>query len=191
MKCEHCKRMIYLYDVLDDREKRKFNEHISFCAACQRELERVREMKEYLNSISPARAFVSAPANPASVNQVMRGIIDVASAPMFIQRCYAFLQVGPMRYALAAVSAVMIMFFISEFRRGSITKNTPVDTRGTVALTQDLFHRQSRRALREKPVARGGTKSLFYEYVTACREKTDDTCADCKNRCAKIKSYGI
>jgi hypothetical protein len=151
MKCEKCKKLIYLFSELDMSEKRVVYDHITACQVCYVLHQEVQHTKKLLKGITSHSTNV---VNSRLTDNIMNAVIRTKSRHAKPDNNYFFkiLQHRAVRYSLGIASTVMVAIFFAEFYYPTDIKNELVQTSNqhhpkTVMLNSDVFYGRIKRSL--------------------------------------------
>jgi hypothetical protein len=152
MKCEKCKKLIYLFSELDISEKRTVYDHIAACEACYALYQEVQQTRKLLQEITPSQS--TNVVNNRLTDNIMNAVIRTKSHHAKPDNTYFFkvLQHRAVRYSLGISSTVMVAIFFAEFYYPTDIKNELVQTSNqhhpkTVLLNSDVFYGRIKRSL--------------------------------------------
>lgn len=186
MKCEFEKR-VYLYDVLDDREKADVGRHLASCPAC-RELQR---RLFYEHDIVRKASRENAVSYDASylTDRIMKAVSSVKSRVSFYDRLLYYFDASPVRYALGVLSSALVIFFLIESNRGSATVEASAyqvfhDSKETATLNSSAFRQELQRK-RELSTEGASLYSCIKTCYTAGNLRRD--CSECESIIEKMR----
>ena len=194
MMCSECEKLIYLYKELDDHEKRQLDTHISSCVSCSALFAKVQKEQSVVDEIMKQVPGKFKNENPFLTSKVMTAI-QRESEKRGISIIEQFLPVfgfRPLRYALAVVSLIIIVFFLVEIDPVSQTKNVvsfykQMPIRETVRLNSSAFRERIKNSIRN-PEAEAASSFSFAGCLNECRDEQKNNCEECISRYNKIKN---
>jgi hypothetical protein len=192
MKCVRCKKLIYLYDELNAKEKQIVDEHLASCQLCQLHLQQAREEKHFLKSVFTT---FNAPDNVSLADEIMQSIRRKSSAEFsVVELIFLFLRQTLIRYSMAVISAVLCIFFITEVLHPSskltVGDAYRADSRANEAGFNSMYvydsiaktHKGSEKTIHV-------TAFSLYECIRNCNNNNRKNCIDCKAKYLKLKGY--
>lgn len=186
MNCAHVERNMYLYDELTPEERVETDRHMAKCAKCQATIERINQERAMLMRIRGLAAPV--PDHTKITRRVMIRVMETQRRKHSVLQsiylrlsAYLGLSAAPVRYAMAAVSLLLILTFAIEFRSGNgsqtITKQYSGNAQKHIQLNTASFYK----TLTEKDHTSSTTESV-YACLVGCVHTAEVDCTDCGNK---------
>lgn len=115
MKCEETKKLIYLYDVITSLEKEKADRHMQTCQECMQFYHRMEQERTLIKRAASVRHQVQDAEKLTT--QIMSSIKPrQAASPGFAVNLLDIFDLSLTRYAMTAMSLMLIVFFLYEQR---------------------------------------------------------------------------
>jgi hypothetical protein len=193
MKCARYNKMICLYNELEANEKQDVDAHLQTCQHCRVYFEQQQSEQRFLKSIfrSP-----SMPVDSLLTNRIMAAIpVKSIRKNDSIEMIFGFLQRSPIRYALASISVLLCVFFMSELRPMSnkdlnITSHNDLDSlHKNAKLNSANVYELSRQSNSGSTVFTYSKKLSLYECISDRRNKNYENCKECKTTHLNFKGY--
>jgi hypothetical protein len=187
MNCEEYKKLIYLFTELTPFEKRKVEDHITICSACNTLFQQVQREGDMLRSLLTSQRVPS--ESSLLTGRIMSAISERAAHKSSIaEKFFDVLEFQPLKYALAVMSIIIVGFFVSETyvagkNTAGIYKRYPARPK-TVQLNSAKFYQQV------KETFESGQSSLsLRDCIATCETPEEQKCSDCKTKYPIIKLY--
>ena len=188
MKCSSIEKQIYLYPELNDREREETDRHVAACASCRKLFERVNDERDVLQKALRIDPVV--PDQAALTSRVMSAIhAGNQSNRSILRNLWRDIRQSPLRYAMMALSLILIVTFISE---ATIPSDRPFTTRivknvdHAVTLNSASLYQASEAAAGKE------TRSTFwsvYECIVKCPDPALAYCSDCFSKYTYFKQH--
>jgi len=168
MNCRKFEEQIYIYDELDNSEKKVMDDHRKKCVACSQLADQffgARELYVKSQLIKPE------PQHPFQLTDRIMEQIELNKGNSFIDVLAYYLDRLFVRYALGALSMILIIFFVYE-QKDSVSRTSANITRteinkGTVL---DLSKFQTS-YLKRREIKQGNHLSLYTYYKSGKTQK--------------------
>ena len=158
MSCKKTKSNIYLYDELTTPEKTEVDTHLLHCEGCLKLFQEMQQLKMTLHNVSSLKKKVN---NPWRLTQAIMQSIETNAQYAQPNVIISFFDSLFARYALSAISMLLVIIFIIEQQRDFKPSQSQV-VRATdnpeVILNTNSFLRASQRELKKEP---GKLTSLY------------------------------
>ena len=193
MKCSEFEKMIYLFNELDNSEKRKLEGHLSTCASCSALFAQLRKDQGTLSEVLKQVPDKFKNENPFLTSRIMSSIEkeNARSTASIIEQFIPAFGFRPLKYALAAVSFALLVLFIVQVdpvsktqQAVSIYKQMPI--RKTVQMNSSAFREKIKNSIRNDQVKEASSFS-FADCLKDCRDNQNNNCEECVSRFNKIK----
>jgi len=113
MKCTDFEKRIYLYDELTTREREQTNEHLKSCESCSHTMRHVTQLRNLVSSHRSHNPLIHDPS--LMTRRIMNAIAENQNeSPTLWEQVTSFLNLSPMRYAMAAFSIFLVSMFVAE-----------------------------------------------------------------------------
>jgi hypothetical protein len=186
MNCAQAEKRIYLYQELTLREQKETELHIATCAKCQAMMERVMNERILIGKIR----HLPSPVQDHSeiTRRVMSKVLKTQETKWRVLDLFSLLLSGrPVRYAMAALSLLLVVTFAIEYSFGDgsqkITKRYPRNLQKHVELNSSSFHET---LLTEKDKEQTASRTqAVYACLVRCLHTADPDCAECGNKFSK------
>jgi hypothetical protein len=175
MNCKKAVKQIYLYRELTPRQREETDSHIATCASCGQLNARVNQEREMMREILQTPQTLSDPVR--FTQRIMREVEKSQQKKASVFNSFSGIIFGkPVRYAMAALSMMLVIAFIGEQNRQpalqhSVTVKTGVDVKMNSASFYEALTEEEK-----KPE----TSPSVYECVMACLQTQDADCSECR-----------
>ena len=140
MNCDHYHNLIYLKAELSKEDLLSLQQHLATCASCAQLSAEVDVFQERINRIGSLEVK---PANAAALtSSIMAAVHAQKSGTTLESRAKVWIQENLLRYSLATVSLIQIIFFGIEFQnsqRHAAERNFP-EAKTEVILSSGMIH---------------------------------------------------
>jgi|GEM_PF-6714150 len=186
MSCREYKKLIFLFDEATVAEREKIQKHLVTCASCQQVFQSVLVQKEILKGAVPSTRATG--VNPVLTTRVLDAIGDQKRERVsYFHRVLQIFDYDQVRYAFAAVSLFLVVFFVVETNydpagRFALIRERKPEMERTVTLNSSKLFQRMKQNLESKRIF--DDRSL-YACVRACQSGQGDDCEDCKTKYSK------
>jgi hypothetical protein len=193
MRCARYNKLIYLYDELEGNEKKDVDAHLQTCQHCRFYFEQQQSEQRFLKSIfrSPSMPVDSLLTNRIMAAIPMKSIRKIDS----IELTFGFLQRSSIRYALASISVLLCVFFISELRPMASKdlniawRNDPNAIHKNAKLNSANLYELTGQSNGSSAVFTHSKTLSLYECISGCRNGNYENCKECKTKHLNFKGY--
>lgn len=181
MNCARAEKRIYLYQELTAEEQTETDLHIATCASCRAMMERItreRSLFEKIRQLPPPVVDHS-----EITRRVMSEVLKTRDTKRRVSYFMSLMPSGrPVRYAMTALSLLLVVTFASEYRSGdgsqNVTKHYPPNLQEHVELNSSSFH-QTLLKEKDKPKTTSRTQAI-YACLSGCLHTAQADCAECE-----------
>jgi hypothetical protein len=197
MKCSECEKLLYLFQELNDSERRALEEHLSECDACTKLLARIQGEQAGVKAVLKPVPEKFENENPFLTAKIIAAIQNKhARTESMIERFLPFMRFNVLRYSMAIISFILLVLFVAEVQpRQQVAiaiayyKRTPITK--TVQLNSVSFREKFRNSIKTNRPELAASFS-FSECLKKCRgNAADSTCKECEKLFNQIKNEGI
>lgn len=151
MECVKSKKLIYLFDELNDNEKLLLDQHMKTCENCRKLLIEVKSNRRFFQQV------MSPPINTSEqlTDNIMNEVIKAKRETSVGRDPFPILNRLYVRFAFAAVSLLLLITFVTEFNQRLVVEHhkdifTYRNSR-TVRLNSSDFYNPSNRDSVNRP----------------------------------------
>ncbi len=140
MNCSHYHNLIYLKAELSEQDLLSLQQHLATCTSCAQLDAEVHLYQETINRIASQEIK---PRNAAALTSSIMEAVHAQKSGTTIQRqVKVWIQENLLRYSLAALSLIQIVFFSLEFqnRRDPVAEQYSSSSNSVVILDSDMIH---------------------------------------------------
>jgi hypothetical protein len=187
MRCVKYERLIYLFSELDPQDKTTLQSHMESCSSCQVLFRQVRDERDLFKQVyTPGAA-----ADVDLAEKIMRAIPEKSTTPLnVVDKIFDIIAGRGVRYAMAAASAVLIVFFISELSWRPESAHLVYEhdaSPGDVKFDSDVFYEPVKETLTFSRQEISSSRLSLYECLRHCQDNSGELCIDCKEKYLKNK----
>jgi hypothetical protein len=197
MKCSECEKLIYLFHELNDAERRALEEHLLECNACTKLFARIQREQDSVKAVLKPVPENFENENPFLTAKIIAAIQNKhVRTESMIERFLPFMRFNVLRYSMAIISAILLVFFVTEVQpRQQVAsaieyyKRTPITKK--VQLNSVAFRERFRNSIKTNRPELAASFSVS-DCLKKCRgNAADDTCKECEKLLNQIKNEGI
>lgn len=162
MNCRKIKEKIYLYTELSSSERKMVDEHLTQCDACSKLAQQLFHSQEVIKNAASRKPELR---NPQPLTQRIMNAIENEKSRSVFSLLTDYMDNLFVRYAISAVSVLLISFFVYEQQAdssSSVTRTYKSEISKGVVLDYGKFRNMYIKRRDNKPTA---TLSYRYSYL--------------------------
>lgn len=188
MKCHEVKKHIYLYDELTDEERALVIRHIEGCSACRESFKFFQDQQLLVKEAASERPVLN---DPMQMTSRIMSSIEKKKVKKYagVDSIMSYFDWGLVRYGMAALSVMLIVFFLTEQNvqgaEGGMSTDTNKAKRSTSGWTFSMTSLQE--IVNRGKVVRNESPESIYDCIKQWQSGDDKAlCRECKNKYYKL-----